>query len=161
LLAAYVVPVGDAELSSRELRLFLGARLPRYMVPGSVTVLGTLPQTSSGKIDRKSLPAPDRVTGNASEAPRSELESVLCEAWKEVLGVSAVGIHDNFFDLGGHSLMAMKIASEVRRAHGTELPIALLFEAPTVAQLADQLHEMGQGTEATPDGRSDTVHLKF
>ncbi|MEL6771457.1 MAG: amino acid adenylation domain-containing protein [Bacteroidota bacterium] len=161
LLAAYVVPVGEAELSSRELRLFLGARLPRYMVPGSVTVLDTLPQTSSGKIDRKSLPAPDRVTGNASEAPRSELESVLCDAWKEVLGVSAVGIHDNFFDLGGHSLMAMKIASEVRRAHGTELPIALLFEAPTVAQLADQLHEMGQGTEATLDGRSDTVHLKF
>ncbi len=154
-LVAYVVADGVPGLTQAELRRFLKERLPEYMVPGSVVMLEALPLTPNGKVDRRSLPAPLRGTGEADAwmAPRTPAEEVLAGLWAEVLGLERVGVRDNFFELGGHSLVATRLMARIREALHVDLPLRSLFEAQTVAALAEIVEAArreGRAVEAPP-----------
>ncbi len=141
-LVAYVTPRDGAPLGTRELRRALQARLPDYMVPSTFVVLDELPLTAHGKIDRNALPAPGAARlelVKSYTAPRTAVERVLANIWQQILNIERVGIHENFFDLGGHSMLAMQLASRVREDFGIDLPIAAVFSSPTVAGLGDCL----------------------
>jgi acyl carrier protein len=121
-----------------QLRAHLRDLLPDYMVPAQWAVLDALPLTPSGKVDRKALPALGRpVEAPDYLAPRDPAEEAVAGFWCEVLGVDRVGVLDDFFALGGHSLLATRVLARIRAAFGIDLPLRLLFEATTVAELAD------------------------
>ncbi len=149
-LVAYVVPVDPGRVSDRslprELRDFLGERLPEYAVPSSCIVLDALPLAPNGKLDRSSLPEPAMEWGAdrpAHAAPRTTAEEILAGIWADVLETGEeVGIHESFFELGGHSLLAMRMVSRVRTAFQTELPVRAVFEEPTVAGLAARIEAL-------------------
>ncbi|NEQ78399.1 MAG: amino acid adenylation domain-containing protein [Okeania sp. SIO2C9] len=129
-----------------QLREYLESRLPEYMVPSGLMVLSQLPLTPNGKVDRKALPVPDMASSVLTEyvAPQTETQKILAEIWQEVLGIEQIGIHDNFFDLGGHSLMATKVVSRVRQGFGNELTLQGLFESPTIAGIAKNIEVVRQ-----------------
>ena len=146
-LVAYVAV--DGEVPEAELRGFLRERMPEHLVPVAVVCVLRLPLTANGKVDRAALPAPRlHGTGEPGAAPRTPAEATLAAIWEKVLGREAVGIHDNFFELGGHSLIAMRVVSQIRRATGVELPLRALFDAPTIAMLAERLERQAPGTAA-------------
>lgn len=137
-LAGYVVPQPDATITPKELREFLRERLPEHMVPFHFTILAAFPLTSSGKINRLALPSPEKSI-EAAEGyvePKTAVEKALAAIFGDVLDAQAVGLSDNFFDLGGHSLMATQIASRIREAFRIELPVRAIFEEPTVGGLS-------------------------
>ena len=140
-LVAYVV--AEEEIGFAELREGLRKRLPEHMVPSGWVRLEQLPLTSNGKLDRRALPIPAPETEKGYVAPRDENEARLVEIWKQVLGLETLGVEDNFFELGGHSLKATQVVARVRTALGIELPLRAVFEAPTVAALAERLVEAG------------------
>ena len=110
------------------------------MVPSDFVFLESLPLTPNGKVDRLALPAPDRSRPElevAEAAPRSDIEALLAKIWAEVLAIDRVGIHDNFFDLGGHSLAALRVISRVIQSFKLVLPVRALYDAPTVARMAE------------------------
>ncbi|MFS8070483.1 MAG: non-ribosomal peptide synthetase, partial [Byssovorax sp.] len=151
-LVAYVVPSG-APPGAADLRGFLKDRVPEYMVPSAFVVLGALPLTGSGKIDRRALPAPDTtaLADTAHTTPRGPVEESLAGIFAEVLKVSTaqVGAHDGFFALGGHSLLATQVVARARAAFGVEIPLRALFEASTPAELARRIEaalRAGEGT---------------
>ncbi|HEY0556169.1 MAG TPA: amino acid adenylation domain-containing protein, partial [Thermoanaerobaculia bacterium] len=140
-LAAYVVAAGPGELTAHELRAFLRGRLPEHMVPAWFGFLAAMPLSPGGKIDRRALPAPGRdetVSTNVAAAPSTPTEELLAGIWAEVLGVE-VGAGDDFFDLGGHSLLIGKVLARVRDAFGVDLPVRAVFEARTLAALARRI----------------------
>src|SRR5262249_24711322 len=146
-LAAYVVARPGRNLSAETLRQSLKQRLPEYMVPPSFVFLEALTLTPNGKIDRKALPVPQADRGGSELVlPRTPAEEQLASIWREVLSVKEVGIEDNFFDLGGHSLLAIQVISRVREMFKVELPLSGLFDAPTIATLAESLAS-GQWTQ--------------
>ncbi|WSK17580.1 amino acid adenylation domain-containing protein [Streptomyces celluloflavus] len=161
-LVAYVVPaVSGGGLDVAGVRAFVRERLPDYMVPSVVVVLGALPVTVNGKLDRGALPVPE-WEGSGGRVARSPREEVLCDLFGEVLGVSGVGIDDDFFDLGGHSLLATRLASRIRSVLGLEMPVRALFEAPTVAELGVRLDGSdGVRIPLEPRERPDRVPLSF
>ena len=136
-LVAYIVPKPEHAPTMHDLREFLRRKLPDYMVPSAFVQLDALPQTPTGKIDRSAFPAPESFRPEleaAYLAPRTEVERIIATVWQEVLRLDRVGLYDNFFDLGGHSLMAFQVLSRLRRAFQVELSLRVLFEAPTVGR---------------------------
>ncbi|MFE5244149.1 condensation domain-containing protein, partial [Streptomyces sp. NPDC056627] len=163
-LVAYVVPEDGAEADPRELRGFVGDRLPEYMVPAAVVLLDAFPLTSNGKVDRQALPAPVLEGGGEGRAPRGPYEETLCVLFAEVLDVSSVGVEDNFFDLGGHSLLGTQLISRIRAVLGAEVSIRALFEAPTVEGLARRLEasaDMIARPPVVPMRRPESLPLSF
>jgi len=143
-LAAYLIPNGGHSLVVRDLRRFLHGQLSEYMIPSSFNFLEILPLTPNGKVDRKALPAPDRSRPQldaAFVAPRNPTEQKLVEIWSDVLSLDGVGIYDNFFDLGGHSLAASRVVSYVIKHFGLEIPLSSLFSCPTVVEMAKIITE--------------------
>ncbi len=137
-LVAYYLPDEATAADAEGLRAQLKAQLPDYMVPTAYVRLEAWPLTSNGKLDRKALPAPqnDACLGRTRyEAPRTPIEQAMADVWSQVLGVERVGIHDNFFDLGGHSLMAMRLIMAVQDMLGVDVSLRDLFEGPTIEQL--------------------------
>ncbi|HSF74327.1 MAG TPA: thioester reductase domain-containing protein, partial [Microcoleus sp.] len=132
------------------LRSFLKEQLPEYMIPSAFVVLKALPLTPNGKIDRQALPAPS-IAANFTDTfvgPRTPGEEILAGIWSQLLNLKKVGIHDNFFDLGGHSLLITQLLAKVRESFQVELPLRVLFEAPTVAGLAEKIEIQQAGNTA-------------
>nr|WP_267480536.1 amino acid adenylation domain-containing protein [Roseibium aggregatum] len=160
-LVGYVVSAAGQVADPIEMRRKLAEQLPDYMVPSAIMELDELPLTPSGKLDRRALPAPDFAPASI-RAPRTPQEELLCQLFAEVLGLDQVGIDDNFFDMGGHSLLATRLISRIRSVMGLEVAIRVLFEAPTVARLA-QLLDDGQVARPSlrPVDRPETVPLSY
>ncbi|MHC5597292.1 MAG: non-ribosomal peptide synthetase [Nostoc sp.] len=138
-LVAYIVPHPEQTPTTDELRHFLKQKLPEYMVPSAFVFLDTLPLTPNGKIDRRALPAPDSTrldSENTYVAPRDQLEFQLTKIWEEILGVQPIGVRDNFFKLGGHSILAVKLFWQIEKTFNKNLPLAILFQSGTVEALA-------------------------
>ena len=133
-LAAYIVPTTDA-INEESLREALLKQLPDYMVPATFTMITAVPLTINGKVDRKLLPEPEAINTENYTAPNNEIEAQLCQTWEEVLGIDKIGIHDNFFRIGGDSIVSIQLVSRLRQKEFT-LSVKDIFEAPTVAQLA-------------------------
>jgi amino acid adenylation domain-containing protein len=140
-LDAYVVTAPDEALllTGASLRRSLATRLPRPMVPASVTLLERMPLNASGKIDRKALPEPEVVASAEFVAPRTPSQRAVAEVWSSLLSRDEIGVEDDFFELGGHSLLAFQVVTELRRRLDVDLPVRLIFEAPTVASLAERI----------------------
>jgi len=140
-LIAYIVPQDASRATGEKLRQLLADRLPAHMIPNSFVMLERLPLTPNRKLDRAALQAASAIDrlDDVRAAPNSSTEEKLTAIWQTVLGVSAVGVHDNFFELGGHSLIAVRLFALMETEFGQRLPLATLFRAPTVAQLAAML----------------------
>ena len=139
-LIAYVVAEEGTIID--ELRRFLDERLPEYMIPSTFVLLDRLPLSSNNKLDRSALPEPDhgrQQTSKAFVAPRDELEIQLARLWEEALGVRPVGVRDNFFEIGGHSLLAVSLFAEIEKTFNKRIPLAALFQGPTIENLANLL----------------------
>ena len=139
-LIAYVTGI-TTDLSTK-VKNHLLSRLPDYMVPAQIVVLDQLPLTPNGKIDRLALRAPNIGVEASYVAPRNEVEKQLAQVWSAVLECQEIGIHDNFFDRGGHSLLAMKLLNDIQQVFGQQLSLSSLFQNPTIAQLAQQLYHI-------------------
>jgi amino acid adenylation domain-containing protein len=150
-LVAYVVPQGDADLTVAGLRDLLRGSLPDYMIPAAFVRVGALPLTPSGKIDRAALPVatPDNTLQDTPQAePCTETEQIVADVVGELLNLEAVGLDDNFFMLGGHSLLGAQLIARLREGFGVDLTLRSLFEAPTVAALAAELDRRRAHAEA-------------
>jgi acyl carrier protein len=151
-LVAYAVPVAGVAPTVSELRRALSQTLPDYMMPSAFVFLEALPLLPNGKIDRRTLPTPNRTRPALDVsyvAPRTPVESNLAGIWADVLNVQPIGIHDRFLELGGHSLLATQILSRVMETFGVEFSIRALFENPTVAEMAEVIARR-QAAQADP-----------
>jgi amino acid adenylation domain-containing protein/non-ribosomal peptide synthase protein (TIGR01720 family) len=150
-LVAYVKSANPDAFNTNDAAAALAGELPDYMIPSAFVVLEEFPLTPNGKLDRKALPAPDtQVKDTEYEAPRNETEEQLAAMWAELLGVEKIGVHDDFFSLGGHSLVAMQVVSRIMQSMGVQLPLESLFDAPTIAGLAESMSKAG-GAEVVPE----------
>ncbi len=141
-LIAYVAPHQKAIFSVNELRCFLKDKLPEYMLPAAFVVLEALPLTPNGKVDRRALPTPDNLRpelANNYQAPQSEIEKTIARIWQQVLQLEKVGIHDNFFDLGGHSLLVVQVNNKLKEILQRDLSVIEIFQHPTIKSLAEHL----------------------
>jgi acyl carrier protein len=147
-LVAYVV----LRQPDNDLRAFVKARVPDYMVPAAFVVMDKLPLTPNGKVDHAALPVPPETSPESSKefvAPRTPVEETLAQIWKEILEVTRVGINDNFFELGGHSLLATQVVSRIRKTLKVDLPLRAIFDTPTIADLATTVDSMTQEPDET------------
>jgi acyl-CoA synthetase (AMP-forming)/AMP-acid ligase II/acyl carrier protein len=143
-LVAYLVPHQEKPLPPDELRAFLQAKLPEYMIPATFVTLDALPITPNGKVDRRALPALTAFRPALTQTfirPRTTVEEIVAQTWCEVIGLEQVGVFDNFFDLGGHSLKATQITSRLRQLLQIDLPLRAIFEQPTVQALAEVVED--------------------
>ncbi|MFK0101863.1 amino acid adenylation domain-containing protein [Streptomyces sp. NPDC091040] len=161
-LVGYVVAESGTRIDASAVRAHVAHRLPEYMVPSAVVILDALPLTPTGKLDRRALPAPDFGPREGGRPPRNAKEELLCGLFAEVLGLESVGIDDDFFDLGGHSLLVTRLISRIRPVLGVEMGIRDLFQAPTVARLGalvEQAH--GARPPLRPAVRPERLPLSF
>jgi amino acid adenylation domain-containing protein len=164
-LVAYVAATDEAAAGPAALRAFLGQHLPEYMIPSFFVFLPSLPRTPNGKLDRKALPPPDlgqRATQASFVAPRTAVEKSLAVICRELLRIDKVGVHDNFFDLGLHSLSATQLVSRVRTRLHVKVPLRQIFEAPTIAGFASLIEKRVQANEKqrtsiVPMGESEAI----
>ena len=165
-IVAYVVPETGASVTPASLEAELRDKCPEYMVPSAFVILDTMPLTAGGKVDRRALPEPDAASVVTSEehiAPRNETEGILAAQWAQVLKVERVGVHDDFFRLGGHSLMATILIARIRKLFGVDLPLESFFRASTLGELAKVVDAARAGAPGSalpplerhedPDGR--------
>jgi amino acid adenylation domain-containing protein len=169
-LVGYVIPAPNHSINSAELRSWAKERLPEYMVPTAVVEMDRFPLSPNGKVDRKALPAPEYrrpELENAYQGARTPAEEVVFAIWMEVLKLGRIGVHDNFFELGGHSLLATQVVSRIRQVFQVELPLRALFEAPTIAALAEKVQALqGSGKnfhspDLKPVPRDQALPLSF
>jgi amino acid adenylation domain-containing protein len=175
-LVAYVVPTACQAVDAAQIKTSLSSRLPDFMVPSWVIPLEALPITSNGKLDRKALPSPAQAqVGSAYEAPVTDLQRALVKVWEEVLKRAPIGINDNFFDIGGHSLLAVSLVTKLKSTLQVTVPLSRIIEQPTIERFAaalghaaspvrnleDGLIELKKGAEATlfmvHDGEGETL----
>ncbi len=145
-LIAYIVSQPQATLNQSELRQFLKQKLCEYMIPSAFVFLEKFPLTPNGKIDRRALPTPEQIRLEPEEifiAPRNELEQQLTKVWEAILGIKPIGVRDNFFALGGHSLLAVKLFTQIEKTFSINLPLAAIFQSPTIEELANILDSQG------------------
>jgi amino acid adenylation domain-containing protein len=142
-IVAYIVSHREQTPAISELRQFLKKQLPDYMVPSAFVMLEAIPLTPNGKVDRQALPLPEagRESEDTLVAPRNELERELTKIWERVLGIQPIGIRDNFFSLGGHSLIAVQLFVAIEKIWGRNLPLGTLFQAQTIEELAKVLRD--------------------
>ncbi|WP_305037094.1 amino acid adenylation domain-containing protein, partial [Mycobacterium sp. CnD-18-1] len=145
-LVGYVTGSADPA----EIRVRLAERLPSYMVPAAVTVVDSLPLTVNGKLDVRALPVPDYTAGELYRAPETPMEQVLAGIYAQVLGLERVGVDDSFFDLGGDSLSAMRVVASINASLDTDLAVRIMFDAPTVRSLAQQVGRAESAEEVVP-----------
>jgi amino acid adenylation domain-containing protein len=153
-LVAYAVPSAGSSAGAAEFQSYLAQRLPAYMVPAAFQILGSMPRSANGKLDRKALAALslERTDGGAAKAPRTPAEELVAGIFTEALHLDRVGIEESFFELGGHSLLATHVAARVRALFSVELPLRTIFEAPTVAALAARIERrLAGGPDRTPE----------
>jgi acyl carrier protein len=166
MLVGYVVPSPGQVPSEGVLRDYLRARLPEYLVPTAIVVLDRLPLTANGKIDREALPEPTLATPGEqgpADAPRDAIELHLLKIWESVLATEPIGVNDDFFALGGHSLSATRVVSRVSDVLGVEVLLRSLFEHPTVRGLATVIAEKLSTTQASgssPDAGQETTSIR-
>src|SRR5258708_24192194 len=156
-IIAYVVPKTLPIIAS-DLREFLEQQLPKYMVPAAFVNLDTLPLTVTGKINRDALPVPEFEQAAAFSAPRDRLEKAMVEVWEQVLAIQPIGIHDNFFAIGGHSLLPVQMVSRPQTTLHQAVPLAALFQTPTIQQLAALLR---QGDSAVASLRQGPIAIQL
>jgi amino acid adenylation domain-containing protein len=149
-LIGYLVPQPGAVVDGKAMREFVAGKLPPHMVPAAWVMLDEMPLTANGKVDRRVLPAPQWQRSESAVAPRSGVEQQVAAIWHEVLGRDAFGVHDNFFHIGGHSLLATQVISRILRTFEVELPLRTLFEAPTIAGLAEAITNAPRRGAARP-----------
>jgi len=158
VLVAYVTMRAGTSLKTAEVRSFLRGKLPDYMIPSAFVVLEAMPLTPSGKIDRQALPDPESFRpdlGTPYVQPRTLVEGDLANIWADVLALAQVGVHDNFLDLGGHSLAASRMIARVIQTYQLEIPIKALFDAPTVAEMASLITQ----NQANPASEAELEHM--
>lgn len=169
-LSAFVVRAAESEAEAGDLRAHLSQFLPRHLIPAGIVEMESLPRTSNGKLDRRSLPMPqsDVITAGVHIEPQSQVERVLAEIWQQLLELPRIGLGDNFFALGGHSLMAVRMISEIRRRLGRRVALAKIFQTETLGDLARVVEENDQVEHwtqivsmATPDPNSNSASLSF
>ncbi|HBP88789.1 MAG TPA: amino acid adenylation domain-containing protein [Nitrospirales bacterium] len=139
-LIAYILPASNGHPEVSHLRTYLRTQLPEYMIPAVFMFLEVLPLTPNGKVDKRALPVPEGINHSQRTtyvAPRNVLEELLVKVWQEVITVEKIGIHDHFFDIGGQSLLATQVIARLRQALDLDIPLRIIFEHPTVAQLAN------------------------
>lgn len=139
-LIAYFIPSSESTVEVKQIKNYLAQKLPDYMIPSFFVSMVKFPLTPNGKIDRKNLPAPDDLaiaTLNEHVPPSDDTESKLIEIWKKVLGLNKIGVTDNFFEIGGHSLLAARLFAHIEREMGEALPLAVLFQAPTIKEISN------------------------
>lgn len=149
-IALYFIPAQGNNVSSPELRRYLGERLPPYMIPAAFVPLSAFPLTPSGKVDRKALPSPVAAPASDFIPPESEMEKRVAAIWAAMLKRDQIGTRDNFFDLGGHSLLALKVINEINKTLGTRLNVPDFFQGPTIEKL---VIAMDHGSHRNPAAR--------
>ena len=169
-LVGYVVFNHGSQISLTELRSFLQAKLPDYMIPSFFVFLERFPLTPNGKIDRNALPSTDGERPQLDQGlvePRTEIEELIAQVWREVLQLDKIGVHDNFFELGGHSLLATRVVARLRRSFNLDIALRKLFELPTVAGLAQHISLLRHSESGTniapmvPADRTQPLPLSF
>ncbi|GAA4956487.1 non-ribosomal peptide synthetase DhbF [Streptomonospora halophila] len=159
VLAAYAVPRAGRVLDARALRDHLAAALPTAMLPAAVVPLEAMPVLPNGKTDRAALPAPDLTAAAGGRPPRNQVEELLCGLFREVLEVGEAGVDDDFFALGGHSLLATRLVTRIRAVLGRDVALRTVFDAPTVARLAERLRPAGGRPPLRPAERPERPPL--
>ncbi|MEM4658889.1 MAG: amino acid adenylation domain-containing protein, partial [Candidatus Methanosuratincola sp.] len=152
-LVAYVVPYDGRHVGVSELRSFLAERLPEYMVPSYFVLLDALPLTPNGKVDRKALPTPTYDRQETKESyvpPRDDVERELVRIWEEIFGIHPIGVKDNFFQLGGHSFLALRLMAQINRVFGVNIPLVALFQGGTIEHLALAVLHRNAFSESSP-----------
>ncbi len=157
-LIAYVVSDQERKLSRDDLKTHARKRLPEYMVPSAFVIMSALPLTANGKINRRMLPVPEQPLETTYVAPQTELEHYIASVWQEVLHLEQVSTHENFFDLGGHSLLLAQVLRSLRAALKADLSMIALFQYPTIGSLAKYMMQEPAEEHTPQDDDRFKVH---